>query len=153
MTGMREVSGSARQPDGRPHARRIGARTTSSLKLACLPLAHVVALLLSSFATGGVTWVMIGVTGACAVLAAYCYATLDREQLGRRGHSRLPAAEWALVAPVAYLVLRARSTHSDSWDGLTPMWVGIGNLAAIPLVLLVLQLWGAAAVKLGMLAG
>jgi hypothetical protein len=118
--------------------------------LANLPLAQVLAILVIAHVSAvGVTWLLIGSTSVIAAIIGYMLAAADRNELARRGHSGLPEPEWALLAPIAYLVLRSRSTHHDSWDGLTAVWVNLGNLAAVPVIALIVQLWGGAALTLG----
>jgi hypothetical protein len=139
-----------RRGQRRPVARRRGARTVSSARLANLPLAQVVAILIiAQVSAVGVTWLLIGSTSVLSTIIGYMLAAADRNELARRGHSGLPQPEWALLAPIAYLVLRSRSTHHDSWDGLTAVWMNLGNLAALPVVALIVQLWGGAAQTLG----
>lgn len=130
--------------------KRIGAHTRASISLACLPLAHIaLVLLITAVSDAGVTWTSLVLTSFGMVVVAWVFAIADRDELGRRGHDALPSAKWALCAPVAYLWLRYVATRHDSWDGLAIVWLSIGNLLAIPLVFLLVRLWGAAFLALG----
>jgi hypothetical protein len=120
-----------------PLAPRPNASTRAVWLIVWSPVFHLVLHIV----TGIPTWAGIILVAITVLLGNLLLARWDRKVLISRGFDDAPNANWALLTPIVYLLLRANRVYRRVGTGYRPFWSYLAVLALTILAVDALRFW------------